>query len=157
MAEGGCTAAPATAATDLFPRVNIHSLTDISQSASDGIHVDSGTPPNATSASYATTGSISTDREDDCVKKVVLFCRDHLKISDPERTIHIDRAHRIGKYQRNKTRPIVAKFMNTNSILCIKNALKNVDLRRSQYNVTEQYPAEVVERRKAIVVVKTQR
>ncbi|KAH3696824.1 hypothetical protein DPMN_084302 [Dreissena polymorpha] len=39
--------------------------------------------------------------------------------------------------------------MNTNSILCIKNALKNVDLRRSQYNVTEQYPAEMVERRKA--------
>ncbi|KAH3808230.1 hypothetical protein DPMN_136583 [Dreissena polymorpha] len=36
-------------------------------------------------------------------------------------------------------------------MLCIKNALKSVDLRRSQYNVTEQYPAEVLERRKALV------
>ncbi|KAH3858527.1 hypothetical protein DPMN_101153 [Dreissena polymorpha] len=96
-------------------------------------------------------GNTSANRENDCVKKLWMFCKDHLKISDPKRTIHIDRAHRIGKYQRNKTRPIVAKVMNTNSILCIKNALKSVDLRRSQYKVTEQYPAEVLERPKALV------
>ncbi|KAH3808229.1 hypothetical protein DPMN_136582 [Dreissena polymorpha] len=57
-----------------------HSFTDVSQSASDGIHVDSGPPPNATSAFHATTGSTSADREDDCVKKVLWFCKDHRKI-----------------------------------------------------------------------------
>ncbi|KAH3785232.1 hypothetical protein DPMN_163317 [Dreissena polymorpha] len=35
--------------------------------------------------------------------------------------------------------------------MCIKNALKRVDLRRSPYNVTEQYPAVDLKRRKALV------
>ncbi|KAH3890844.1 hypothetical protein DPMN_014933 [Dreissena polymorpha] len=34
--------------------------------------------------------------------------------------------------------------------MCIKHALRRVDLRRSPYNVTEQYPAEVLERRKSL-------
>ncbi|KAH3785381.1 hypothetical protein DPMN_163469 [Dreissena polymorpha] len=79
------------------------------------------------------------------------FCRDHLQISDPVSVIQIDRAlrltghqidraHRLGRYHRNKVRHKVAKFKDTQSIMCIKNALKRVDLRRSPYNVTEQYP-----------------
>ncbi|KAH3785356.1 hypothetical protein DPMN_163443 [Dreissena polymorpha] len=88
---------------------------------------------------------------ENCVLQVMRFCRDHLQISDPESVIQIDRAHRLGRYHRNKVRHKVAKFKAVQSIICIKNALKRVDLRRSPYNMTEQYPAEDLKRRKALV------
>jgi len=119
-----------------------------------GTQTASGEPLDASGDTpHAAMGSATYDRSraEDCVSKVLQFCREHLQITDPESVIQIDRAHRIGRYQRNKVRPIVAKFKDTQSIMCIKNALRRVDLRRTPYNVTEQYPAEVLERRKSLV------
>jgi hypothetical protein len=45
----------------------------------------------------------------------------------------------------------VVKLKDTESKLVIKSALKHVNLKHSNYNVTEQYPQEVKERRKALI------
>ena len=122
--------------------------------ASGGTQTASGEPRDASGDTpHAAMGSATYDRSraEDCVSKVLRFCREHLQITDPESVIQIDRAHRIGRYQRNKVRPIVAKFKDSQSIMCTKNALRRVDLRRTPYNVIEQYPAEVLERRKSLV------
>ena len=43
----------------------------------------------------------------------------------------------------NKGRPISVKFKDTTSKMIVKDALRNVNLRSSPYNVSEQYPQEV--------------
>lgn len=64
---------------------------------------------------------------DDCVAKVYLFCEQVLKISDPSKTLKIERAHRIGAFDQKKTRPIVVKF-DSPSKMIIKDKLKGVNL-----------------------------
>lgn len=87
---------------------------------------------------------------DDCKEKVFRFCEDVLKIKNPKNCIKIIRAHRIGKFNRSKTRPIVAKFDEDSKPL-IKEYLKGVNLRPTPYNVADQYPQEVQQRRKELI------
>lgn len=95
---------------------------------------------------------------EDCVSKVHDFCRDQLKIDNPTDTIRVDRAHRVGRFSRGKIRPIVVKFLDTNSKDKVKSALRNVDLRQTPFNVNEQYPEEVLRRRRDLIdVMKTAR
>jgi uncharacterized protein YoxC len=97
-----------------------------------------------------TVGASSVREPENCEAKVRFFCKNILKISNPN-IIHIDRAHRVGPYVRGKTRPIVVKFCDTNSKLTVKNALRGVNLRPTDYNVSEQFPQEVKERRKELI------
>ncbi|WAR04045.1 hypothetical protein MAR_010603, partial [Mya arenaria] len=64
-------------------------------------------------------------------------------MQDPESTLSIDRAHRKGKFEQGKTRPIVAKFKDTASLLQTS--------QKSNYNVSDQYLTEVKERRKELI------
>ena len=93
---------------------------------------------------------------ENCEDTVLDFCENVLNIDNPDRHIAIDRAHRIGRYNRGKIRPIVAKFKDTKSKTLIQSALKSIDLKNTDYNVSEQYPQEVKERRKALIPIMLQ-
>lgn len=110
---------------------------------------------NGGGAAVQDPGTTASSRlpAEDCTRKVHEFCRDHLKIDNPAECIHIDRAHRIGSFTRGKTRPIVAKFLNTNSKNQVKSCLRNVDLRQTPFNVKEQYPEEILQRRRDLIDV----
>jgi hypothetical protein len=88
---------------------------------------------------------------DNCEEKVHYFCANILKIPDVKNKVLIDRAHRIGKPTFGKCRPIVVKFKDTASKLEVKNALKSVNLKGTKFNVGEQYPQEIQQRRRDLI------
>ena len=90
---------------------------------------------------------------ENCEAKVHTFIRSVLKITNSSTKVRIDRAHRIGRFNPNKTRPIVVKFMDTASKTCVKDALRQVKLRDTPYNVTDQYPPEVQQKRRELIPV----
>lgn len=114
--------------------------------SSDPVFSDTDSPsdedPNPSS-------SLSNEK---CAEKVFVFCEKVLKIDNPKSRINIIRAHRIGKFTSGKTRPIVAKFDNDSKFL-IKDALKGAKLQMTPYNVTDQYPQEIKDRRKELIPV----
>ena len=64
--------------------------------------------------------------------------------------IKIDRAHRTGKYDTGKKRPIVVKFNFHQDKIEIKNKARE-KLTNTQFRVSEQYPREIQERRKKLI------
>lgn len=89
----------------------------------------------------------SDDRKsEDCGSKIINFCKSDLDIDG----VKIDRAHRIGKYQPGKTRPIVAKFHNPP----VKEAVKSAALNKKDEiskGVNDQYPKVIQERRRQLI------
>jgi hypothetical protein len=84
--------------------------------------------------------------------KVYRFCEDILNIKDPQNTVRIIIAHRIGKLNREKIRPIVTKFDEEAKPL-LKEYLKAVNLRPTPYNVADQWPQDVQERRESPIPI----
>lgn len=76
-------------------------------------------------ASFATV----TAKGENCTGMIYDFCRNVLKIENPESSIRIDRAHRIGNRAIGKTRPIVAMLVGSRDKEMIKQASRDVDLR----------------------------
>ncbi|XP_052820016.1 uncharacterized protein LOC128245831 [Mya arenaria] len=64
------------------------------------------------------------------------------------------RAHRIGPYQGDKTRPIVAKFSDFPDREKVRRAAK--ELKGTQYGISEQFPKQVVEQRRKLVPIMLQ-
>ena len=50
------------------------------------------------------------ETDDDCARKILSFIEGHLEIENASRDIKLHRAHRMGKFNNSKVRPIVAKF-----------------------------------------------
>ena len=86
--------------------------------------------------------------QEDCKQKIQMLCQQSLGITD---AIEIDRAHRIGKSVRDKTRPIVAKFRSSDQREMVRRSSHL--LRGSGVSVSEQFPKPVQERRRALVPV----
>jgi len=61
-----------------------------------------------------------------CASKVIEFCETVLKI--PDAKSKIDRAHRMGAPHHGNIRPIMCKFYDTDSKLCVKGFLKSANL-----------------------------
>ena len=101
-------------------------------------------------SSYTNNPSGSNGIGENCEQKVFDFCENILKIVNPKSCIDIDRAHRIGGRVTDKVRPIVVKFKDTKSKMKVKYSLKDVELRPTAYGVSEQFPAEIQERRKSL-------
>ena len=52
-----------------------------------------------------------TDRKEEvCTEKILIFCEETLQMQDVRSKVKIDRAHRIGRNDPKKKRPIVTKF-----------------------------------------------
>lgn len=89
-------------------------------------------------------------QEEDCISKVYDFCKIVLKIEKPE-SFEIDVAHRIGKRSVGKIRPIVAKFVKRQDKDNLKKIAQKVNLKDTAYNVSEQWPKVVQDRRKNLI------
>lgn len=87
-------------------------------------------------------------RTENCTEKIKAFCAGTLKIEDSQE-LKIDRAHRVGTYERNKTRPIVVKFNYFPDKVRVKQAAYNV-LKGSAYRVADQFPRKIEERRQVL-------
>lgn len=108
-------------------------------------------------AHSATVNSTAHGRQprvqEDCESKVHIFLTNVLKILDSRANIRIDRAHRMGPYSANKTRPVVAKFCDTKSKMMVKDAPSSVNLRDTTYNVSEHYPPEIQQKRRELLPI----
>ena len=77
-----------------------------------------------------------------------------LKIDNATQNIQLQRAHRIGPYKSDKTRPIVAKFSDYLDSKKVRRAAKA--LKGTTYGISEQFPKEVVEQRRKLVPIMLQ-
>jgi uncharacterized protein YoxC len=77
------------------------------------------------------------------------FFEQQLKLHE---VIILDRAHRVGKFEQNKNRPLVVKFQNySHKEMVLKNAM---NLKGTPYAIAEQFPQEIVKRRKILLTIK---
>ena len=91
--------------------------------------------------------NIPESQDEDCAAFVTNFCKEKLHIENAE-TIRLDRAHRIGKRQPNKTRPIVVKFNFHQDKENVRKQAKQ--LKGTNIGISEQFPREVNEKRKIL-------
>ena len=83
---------------------------------------------------------------ENCEDKVKKFIKEQMKIQNE---MHIDVAHRIGKYVRwDKPRPIVARFHYPKERDMVRSATR--ELKGTHYGVNEQFPPEVQQKRKTL-------
>jgi hypothetical protein len=84
---------------------------------------------------------------ENCVNIINDFCV--TKMGIPDIRENIERAHRLGKFVVNKTRPIVVKFSSFRVRENIRtNAFK---IKNRNFSVCEQFPREVVQKRKSLI------
>ena len=89
-------------------------------------------------------------KSEDCSAQILDFCCNKLGIEDAKTRIKLDRAHRVGKYDRAKTRPIVAKFNFFGDKVEIKNASRS-KLSNEPQRVGDQFPQAIRERRQKLI------
>ena len=90
------------------------------------------------------------ETDKNCVEKVLDLVDTKLKVPFAKQ-IPIHRAHRMGRFQRNKTRPIIAKFAYYPNREDIRKAAKNLD--GTQYSIGQQFPKEIQDRRRQLVPI----
>lgn len=93
---------------------------------------------------------IAEEKDENCEIKIQNFMKENLKIETAS-NIKIQRAHRVGKYNGSKTRPIVVKFAFYPDRERVRKAA--VNLKGTEYGISEQYPREVMETRKKLIPV----
>ena len=81
------------------------------------------------------------ERDDDCVRKVLRMIEEKCNIKDASTDIKLHRAHRIGRFNKNKTRPIVAKFAYYPDRERVRRSADQ--LARSE-GIVKQFPHEIV-------------
>ena len=89
---------------------------------------------------------------EDCSKVVLDFCSDTLQMTDAPNTIKLDRAHRIGRYNPAKKRPIVAKFNFHQDKLSVKRKATEL-LKHSDFGVGDQFPKPIQDRRRKLIPI----
>lgn len=97
---------------------------------------------------------IAEERDECCETKILEFIETKLGIANATTEIKLHRAHRIGAYRPDRTRPIVAKFAFYPEREKVRRAAKN--LKGTPYGLSEQYPKEVMETRRRLIPVMKQ-
>jgi exonuclease III len=96
--------------------------------------------------------NLPEEKDENCEQKVLTFIKEKLNIEGQE--VRLQRAHRIGPFNPSKTRPIVAKFSDYPVREDVRRAAKN--LKGTNFGISEQYPKEVVEKRRQLVPIMVQ-
>ena len=89
-------------------------------------------------------------KSEDCTEKIFSFCEDTLQMQDVRTTVKIDRAHRIGRFNPNKKRPIVTKFNYFRDKVDVKQLVQDKS-ESTQIRVGDQYPKIIQDRRKKLI------
>ena len=74
------------------------------------------------------------------------FLKNGLGFKDPEKKFKLQRVHRLGKPAPGKTRPIIARFLRYQDREMLLRA--SFHLREPEIKVLEDYPQEIIERRR---------
>ena len=91
------------------------------------------------------------ETDEDCVEKVLTLIQQQLEIQNAKNEIKLHRAHRIGRYNPSKVRPIVAKFaFYPDREKVRRNANK---LKDTSYGISQQFPREIMDTRKKLVPI----
>ena len=90
------------------------------------------------------------EKDEDCVRKVLELIEDKLQIPGAKDTVKLHRAHRMGRYNSTKTRPIVAKFVYYPEREQVISKAKMLD---KPYGISQQFPREVMEERKRLIPI----
>jgi hypothetical protein len=90
------------------------------------------------------------EKDSDCVNKVLDLIENKLQVENASENIKLHRAHRIGRYDSKKTRPIVAKFAYYPDREKVR---LNASKLAKPYGISQQYPTEVMESRKRLVPI----
>ena len=94
---------------------------------------------------------IQEETGEQCEEKILSFMENELKIDNAKSEIKLHRVHRIGEAKRGYTRPIVAKFAYYPDREKVRKSARN--LKNTIYALSEQFPKEIIERRKALIPV----
>ena len=79
------------------------------------------------------------------------FLKDEMKVNDDDlKKIKFDRVHRIGKKEKTKTRPLIAKFNPSSGKGLVLSHAKNLN-KEKKFGVNEQLPRELEERKKHLL------
>lgn len=91
------------------------------------------------------------ETDNDCMRKILSFIEEKLEIENATSEIKLHRAHRMGKYDPTRIRPIVAKFAYYPDRERVrKNASK---LRDTNFGISQQFPKSIMEKRKKLVPI----
>ena len=93
------------------------------------------------------------ETDDTCVQKVLNIMENDMNIDNASRDIKLQRVDRIGRFNNGKIRPIVAKFVYYPDRECVRKAGTVLRDSNSVYWVSQQYPKEVQDRRRALVPI----
>lgn len=94
---------------------------------------------------------IPEERDENCTETLLQFMEEKLHITNARDEIKLHRAHRIGTYKSDKTRPIVAKFVLYTDRERVRKSSK--ELQGTPYGISEQYPKEIMDRRRQLVPI----
>ena len=83
-----------------------------------------------------------------CMEKLYRLMENELALQNA-REIQFHRVHRMGRFNRNKTRPIVAKFAFYPDRERVRGAAKNLE--GTSFSIGQQFPKEVQDRRRVLV------
>lgn len=90
----------------------------------------------------------------DCVDKVLNLIEETMGIQNAKQEIKLHRAHRIGKYNPTKVRPIVAKFAYFPDREKVR--MSAGKLKDTNYGISQQFPKEVMDKRRELVPIMKQ-
>lgn len=88
-------------------------------------------------------------KNENCTELIKTLFKDTLLLENYAE-IKIDRAHRIGKYSHDKTRPVVVKFNYYQDKIAVKNAALD-KFPNTTYRVSDQFPRVIQEKRRQLV------
>ena len=83
-----------------------------------------------------------------CIEKLYRLMENELAIQNA-RDIQFHRVHKLGRFNRNKTRPIVAKFAFYPDRERVRGAAKNLE--GTDFSIGQQFPKEIQDRRRLLV------
>lgn len=92
--------------------------------------------------------NIKETESENCLKVIQNFCKDNLRIREPEQ-IQIESVYRVGKANEGNRRPMLVKFKSFHDREIVRKSshyLKDTD-----YSISEQLPREYRERRKLLL------
>ncbi|MEW8546032.1 MAG: hypothetical protein AB2693_21120, partial [Candidatus Thiodiazotropha sp.] len=87
----------------------------------------------------------SENRRENCFEEVRHFIQSKLNI---DRDMYLERAHRLGRFNPSKTRPIIVAFRDFCDIDEILNA--SSQLKGTEYGVSKDYPSEISKARQSL-------
>ena len=89
--------------------------------------------------------------DEDCVRKILRFIEEQLDMEAASIHIKLHRAHRMGRFNPTKMRPIVAKFAYYPDRERVRKSAGK--LKNTSYCISQQFPKEIMDKRRKLVPI----